>query len=206
MTMADEANQKMEAYLGKLRQRLRGMNDDDAREIVEELRSHIRDKAAASGQMTAEGVDRALASLGSPEDLASQYMTDDLLARAVVSRSPLRIVQSLFRWASLSIAGLVVLLCSIVGYFLGAVFIVVAALKPFHPGTAGLWRLPSRADDFELSVRLGFGSAPGSGRELLGWWIVPIGLGAGCALVMLTTRFAIWCVRQYRKSRALPRG
>jgi hypothetical protein len=133
-------------------------------------------------------------------------MTDDLLARAVVSRSPLRIVQSLFRWASLSIAGLVVLLCSIVGYFLGAVFIVVAALKPFHPGTAGLWRLPSRADDFELSVRLGFGSAPGSGRELLGWWIVPIGLGAGCALVMLTTRFAIWCVRQYRKSRALPRG
>jgi hypothetical protein len=206
MTMADEANQKMEAYLGKLRQRLRGMNDDDAREIVEELRSHIRDKAAASGQMTAEGVDRALASLGSPEDLASQYMTDDLLARAVVSRSPLRIVQSLFRWASLSIAGLVVLLCSIVGYFLGAVFIVVAALKPFHPGTAGLWRLPSRADDFELSVRLGFGSAPGSGRELLGWWIVPVGLGAGCALVMLTTRFAIWCVRQYRKSRALPRG
>jgi uncharacterized membrane protein len=115
--MADEANQKMEAYLGKLRQRLRGMNDDDAREIVEELRSHIRDKAAASGQMTAEGVDRALASLGSPEDLASQYMTDDLLARAVVSRSPLRIVQSLFRWASLSIAGLVVLLCSIVGIF-----------------------------------------------------------------------------------------
>jgi hypothetical protein len=211
MTMADDvqqrdAQQSMEAYLGRLRRRLRGMNDEDAREIVEELRSHIRDKAAASGQVTASGVDAALAALGSPEELASQYLTDDLLARAEVSRSPVRILESLFRWASLSVAGFLVLLGSMVGYFLGVVFILVAALKSFHPRTAGVWVLPNGADDFNISVRLGFGSAPLEGREVLGWWIIPIGLAAGCALVMLTTRFAIWCVRQYRKSRALPRG
>src|ERR1700689_3118775 len=98
MTMADnvqqrDAQQKMEAYLGKLRQRLRGMNDEDAREIVEELRSHIQDRVAASGQVTAAGVEGALAALGRPEELASQYITDSLLARAEVSRSPLRILQ-----------------------------------------------------------------------------------------------------------------
>jgi hypothetical protein len=201
-----DAQQRMEAYLGSLRRRLRGMNAEDAREIVEELRSHIRDKAAASGQMTAAGVDAALAALGSPEELASQYMTDDLLARAEVSRSPVRILESLFRWASLSVAGFFVLLASSMGYFLGVVFILVAALKPFHSRTAGLWVLPSGADDFNISLRLGFGSAPWEGREVLGWWIIPIGLAAGCALVMLTTRFAILCARQYRKSRALPRG
>ena len=38
--------QKIEAYLGRLRARLRGMNDEEVREIVEELRSHILDKAA----------------------------------------------------------------------------------------------------------------------------------------------------------------
>jgi hypothetical protein len=156
--------------------------------------------------MTAAGVDRALAALGSPEDLASEYLTYDLLALAEVSRSPVRILESLFRWASLSVAGFLVLLGSLVGYFLGAVFILAAALKPFHPRTAGVWVLRSGADDFELSVRLGFGSAPVSGRELLGWWIVPIGLVAGCALALLTTRFAIWCLRQYRTSRKLPRG
>ena len=204
--MSGDAQQRIEAYLGTLRQRLRGMNDEDAREIVEELRSHIRDKAAASGQMTAAGVDAALAGLGSPEDLASQFMTDDLLARAEVSRSPVRILESLFRWASLSVAGFLVLLAAIMGYFFGVVFILVAALKPFHSQTAGLWVLPNGAGDHEISVRLGFGSAPVSGRELLGWWIVPLGLGVGCALVMLTTRFAIWCARQHRKSRALPRG
>jgi hypothetical protein len=206
MTMSADARQRIEAYLGRLRQRLRGMNDEDAREIVEELRSHITDKAAASGQVTAAGVDAALAGLGSPEELASQYLTYDLLARAEVSRSPVRIVESLFRWASLSVAGFFVLLASIVGYFLGVVFILVAALKPFHPQTAGVWVLPSDADDFNISIRLGFGSAPWAGREVLGWWIIPIGLAAGCALVMLTTRFAIWCARQYRKSRVLPRG
>jgi hypothetical protein len=206
MTMADDAERRMEAYLAQLRRRLRGLDDEDAREIVAELRSHIQDKAAAGGQVTSAGVDRALAALGSPEELASAYLTDDLLARAEVSRSPLRILESLFSWAGLSLAGFLVLMVSVVGYFLGVVFILVAALKSFHPRTAGLWILPNGADDFEISVRLGFGGAPGSGRELLGWWIIPIGLGAGCALVLLTTRFAIWCARQYRKSRALPRG
>jgi uncharacterized membrane protein len=206
MSMSADAQQRIEAYLGTLRQRLRGMNDEDAREIVEELRSHITDKAAASGQLTAAGVDAALAGLGSPDELASQYLTDDLLARTEVSRSPVRILESLFRWASLSVAGFFVLLASIVGYFLGVVFIIVAALKPIHWQTAGVWVLPGGADAFNISIRLGFGSAPQAGREVLGWWIIPIGLAAGCALVLLTTRFAIWCARQYRKSRALPRG
>jgi uncharacterized membrane protein len=206
MTMSADAQQRIEAYLGRLRQRLRGMNDEDAREIVEELRSHITDKAGASGQVTAAGVEAAIAGLGSPEELASQYLTYDLLARAEVSRSPVRILESLFRWASLSVAGFFVLLASIVGYFLGVVFILVAALKPFHWQTAGVWALPSDADGFHISIRLGFGSAPWEGREVLGGWIIPIGLAAGCALVMGTTRFAIWCARQYRKSRALPRG
>jgi uncharacterized membrane protein len=200
-----DAQQRVEAYLGRLRQRLRGLHDEDVREIVEELRCHIRDKAAESGQVTAAEVDRALAGLGSPEELASQYLTDDLLARAEVSRSPVRILESLFRWASLSLAGFLVLLGSLLGYFLGVVFILVAALKSFHSRTAGVWVLPNGADDFEISIRLGFGSAPLQGREVLGWWIIPIGLVVGCALVMLTTRFAIWCVRQYRRSRALPR-
>lgn len=97
MTRAGDAQHKTEAYLGRLRQLLCDMNAEDAREIVEELRSHITEKAAESGQVTAAGVDTALARLGSPEELASQYTTDALLARAEVSRSPVRILESLFR-------------------------------------------------------------------------------------------------------------
>jgi Protein of unknown function (DUF1700) len=206
MTMAGDAQQRVEAYLGTLRQLLRGMNAEDAREIVEELRSHLMDRVAASGEATDAGVDAALAALGSPEELAKEYMTQNLLARAEASRSPVRILESLFRWASLSAAGFFVLVGSMMGYFLGTVFILVAALKPFHSQTAGLWLLRDSTGDPEISLRLGFGSVPGAGRDVLGWWIVPIGLLAGCAVVMLTTRVALWCARQYRRSHLLPRS
>jgi len=206
MTMAGDAQQKVEAYLGRLRQLLRGMNAEDAREIIDELRSHLMDRVAASGEATDAGVDAALAALGSPEELANEYLTHHLLARAEASRSPVRILESLFRWASLSVAGFFVLVSSVMGYFLGTVFLLVAALKPFHPQTAGLWLLRGSAGDPEISIRLGFGTVPATGRDVLGWWIVPIGLLAGCAVLMLTTRFALWCARQYRRSHLLPRS
>lgn len=202
MTGVDgDTQRQIETYLARLRARLRGMNEQDVREIVEELRSHILDKASVAGEEeTAGGVGATLAALGSPEELANEYLTENLLALAEVSRSPVRIVESLIRWARLSVAGFFALLASIVGYLVGAGFLLCAVLKPVHPQTAGLWILPAGADDFQISLRLGFGSVPPDGREVLGWWIVPIGLFVGCGLVMLTSRFGLWCVRQYRKS------
>lgn len=205
MTIPDDAKQKIEAYLGKLSAQLRGFNAPQVAEIVAELRSHILDKLAAGSETTAAQVDSILAALGSAEELANQYITDTLLARAEGSRSPLRMLDGLFRWATLSFAGFFVLFGSVVGYFFGVVFILVAVFKVIHPQTAGLWLLPDGTGDSEFSFRMGFGSVP-AGRDLLGWWIVPLGLLAGCALITLTTRFALWCVRQYRKSNALPRS
>jgi hypothetical protein len=153
MTMAGDAQQKVEAYLGRLRQLLRGMNAEDAREIIDELRSHLMDRVAASGEATDAGVDAALAALGSPEELANEYLTHHLLARAEASRSPVRILESLFRWASLSVAGFFVLVGSMMGYFLGIVFLLVAALKPFHPQTAGLWLLRDSAGFHSAWIR-----------------------------------------------------
>lgn len=204
--MPDDAEQKIETYLSRVRSRLRGLSEHDAGDIVAELRSHIIDKAAGGGHVSLAGVDAALVALGNPDDLASEYITDTLLARAEVSRSPLRVLESLFRWASLSVAGFFVLLGSIVGYFLGGAFMWCAVLKVIHPQTAGLWTYRDAAGVLAISLRMGFGGAPAMGRDVLGWWIVPVGLLAGCGLVILTTRFALWCVRQYRGSRALPRG
>jgi hypothetical protein len=204
--MTSEAQQQVEEYLRRLRERLRGLHADDIREIVEELRSHILDKAATGGQVTAAGVAAALTALGSPEKLGSEYVTDSLLAQAEVSRTPWRIFDALFRWASLSLAGFVVLMGSIVGYFVGAVFALCAVLKPFHPHTAGLWLIRNSAGDLQFSLRLGFGTVPVGGREVLGWWIVPIGLVGGCLIVIMTTSLCSWCLRQYRRSHLLPRG
>ncbi len=193
--------EKIEGYLGKLRARLRGVGTEEVNDIIEELRSHILEKSTVNGELSAGGVDATLGGLGNPEDLASEYMTDAALARAEESRSPIQILASLFRWASLSVAGFFVLIGSLVGYFLGAAFILCAVLKPIHPQSAGLWSSHNSGGDLELSLRLGSGNMPGSGHDVLGWWIMPIGLLAGFGLVILTTRLAIWSVRLYRKSR-----
>lgn len=197
--MTDDTARQVEDYLGKLRRSLRSLKADDARDIVEELRSHILDKA------TEQNLDDVLAALGTPEELASQYLTDSLFARAEISRSPWSILKSLFRWASLSIAGFFVLMGSLLGYFVGVVLILCGYLKLINPHTAGIWTTQIGGDT-QISVRLGFGSPPLGAHELAGWWIVPIGVLGGFGLVMLTTRIALWCVRQYRKSRAFPRA
>src|SRR5580704_4766643 len=139
MTMAIEsdAQRLIDAYLKSLRTKLRGLNRDDINEIVEELRSHIQDKAASSGALTVAGVNEALAALGSAEELAREYATDALLARAEVSRSPLRVLDSLFRWASLSAAGFLVLVSTVVGYFLGGGFMWRAIKKKVQKRKAG---------------------------------------------------------------------
>jgi hypothetical protein len=207
VTVTADAQHRIDDYLSRLRSRLRDINEQDMREIIQELRSHILDKTQISGEgNTIDKVAETLDALGSPEQLAAEYLTDNLLARAEVSRSPMRILSVLFRWASLSIAGFSVFLGSIVGYLLGVVFVLCAFLKPIHPQTAGLWIYPTGGADSTISLRLGFGSPPPDARDLLGWWIVPIGLVVGCGLVMLTTRFALWCVRRYRKSRMSPLG
>jgi len=195
--------QRIEEYLRQVRSRLRGLREEEVVEIIAELRSHIVERATPAGDSTVDGVSAALGALGDPEDLAREYVKDEVLARVETSRSPLRLLDSLFGWATVSAAGFLVLMVTLSGYLLGAVFVLVALLKPFHPATAGLWVLRDSAADLELSVRLGFGTAPSSGRELFGWWVVPLGLLVGCGLIVLMTRLALWCVSIYRRARPL---
>lgn len=201
MTISADAQQKIDAYLKILGKRLRGLSEEDARDVVEEIRSHILEKAGMADNINLDSVASTLAALGSPEELASQYVTDDLIARAKVSRSPWLILQGLVRWASLSLAGFGVLMFSVFGYFLAGAIALCALLKPIHPHSAGLWVLP-RPDDLTLSLRLGFSSPPVSGRELLGWWIIPLGLALAMGLVLLTFHFGLWSIRKFWRPRS----
>jgi hypothetical protein len=197
---------RVEDYLERLHRALSGLSREAASEILEELRGHILEKAASNterGEATPAGVEAVLSALGSPEELAAQYLADDLLERAAHGWSPLLLMRGLLRWASLSIGGVFVFVGGLVGYFLGAALMLCAMLKPLHPQTAGLWRLSDEAHSY--SLRLGFSGVPAGATDVLGWWIVPVGLLAGGGLCLLTTQVALWCVRQYRKPHT-PRG
>ncbi len=201
ITMTNEVQIQIDTYLNQLERRLKPLAADQSREIIEEICTHIVERASESGSLTRAGVDKAIANLGDPDDLAEEYLTDALLAGTENTRSPFRILGKLFRWASVSVVGFLVLVCALAGYVLGASFAICAVMKAIHPRTTGLWLIPSAGDE-TISLHLGIENAPVTGREVLGWWIVPIGLLAGTVLVMATTFVARWCVRRYRETRS----
>jgi hypothetical protein len=198
MTISEEEQRKIDLYLRGVRKGLRGMREEDVRDIVEELRSHILDRAASAGELASAGVDSAIAALGAPEELAAQYMTDDLLSRAQASGSLLLVIRSLFRWASISVAGFFILLGSLVSYFLGFALAWAAFLKPIHPNSVGLWKIPQAGSNYEFSLHMGFSGPPAAGQEVLGWWIVPIGI-LGIGLFFLTLRVDLWSIGRFRR-------
>jgi hypothetical protein len=202
MTVYGESQKTVDAYLSALRRHLQLVSDEEANDIVAEIEAHIADKTAGDGTDT---VPSTLAALGTPEELAGRYRTDGLLRRGQVTRSPVVSLRSLFRWASLSLVGLVVFLVSVVGYSVGGGLVVIAALKMIWPGNTGLW-VEYGPDHSPKSAMMGFGSGspqPHAGHDVLGWWLVPIGLIVGGGLLFLTFRFGTWSIRRFWRPRAL---
>ena len=107
-------------------------------DIVEEIRSHIRDTAGAGGAMTEASISAALSRLGPPSALAAGYVTDNLMARAQHNRMPWTILRGIFYWAMLSVKGVLVFLVCVIGYFFGGSFFIAALAKPLNP-KVGLW-------------------------------------------------------------------
>jgi uncharacterized membrane protein len=164
-------------------------------DILAELRSHVRDSGAPGREPTEAELTAVLARLGSPSALAASYRADRLLQEAARSRSPWRLLTGLSRLAAWSVAGGFALCGAVFGYVLAASFFLAAIVKPFRPERAGLFR----ADD-TLSLHLGLsGSAAPMGEELLGWWIVPLGVLLGGMAYGLTVSFARWAIRRYRR-------
>jgi hypothetical protein len=204
MTVSAESQKTIDAYLAALRRHLRELMEADANDIVEEIRAHILDKTAAkapgetaaAAPETPASVSATLAALGTPEELASRYRTEELLKRAQLAASPGLI---LLRWTALGLATLLVCLVSAVGYCLGGALVMFALFKLLWPRGTGLWA-ERTADRWNASMF--FGNQPRPGHELLGWWLIPIGLILGAGLLYLTFRFCTWSLSKFLRPRA----
>ena len=187
---------RIDRYLAALRTQLRSLPHEQMVDIVEEIRSHILDAAGVDGAMTEASINAALGRLGPPSALAASYVTDNLLARAERTRMPWTVLRGVFRWATLSVKGVLVFIVCLVGYGFGSSFFIAALAKPFNP-KVGLWLV----DHDTYSLALGMTDAIPRGHELLGWKLVPIGLALGGGTILLTTHFGLWCIRRFRQAR-----
>lgn len=172
-------NNLMEGYLATLRLHLAPLTLSEREEIAMEIAAHVRDSAEQSGA-TEESV---LARLGSAEALAAQYRDGLLIRRASRSFSPILLLRATMRLATRSIAWVFVFFLSVFGYAFGAGFVIIAFAKMIVPSHAGAWVQDGRL--------IGFGAfeygMPASAHEVLGLWIIPLGLTAGSLTLLLTT-------------------
>jgi len=197
MTAPDE---KIDRYLRRVRTGLRGLPEAEVTDTLNELRAHIVERLELGGGSREVAVDSVLQSFGRPEHIAALYVSENLVSRAESSRTPWTILRSLFYWSTLSVIGFIVFMICLIGYAFGVCFFIAALMKPFHPQGVGLWY---RNDPTHFSLHVGgFLGAPGQERELLGWWLVPVGCSLGGGTILLTTQFALWSLRRLRRSRS----
>jgi uncharacterized membrane protein len=203
----DRITAAVDRYLARLREGLRHVPAAERDDLVEEVRSHVRERIDAERQATEEVVNGILRAVGDPGELASQYETESMLRRAARSRSPWVMLRSALRWATTGIAGVVALGVTVTGYGCAAVCYLCALLKPLFPARIGLWLRPGHAltlgywdgrsagtEVYGISVRppLSFvlgtlGPTEGPVRELLGPWLFPVAfLCAGLCVVVTT--------------------
>jgi uncharacterized membrane protein len=193
----------LDTYLAQVHRHLKGLPDAEVRETLAELRSHVLDKVAGDHSVTR--IEAAIAELGSPREVARVNVTERVAAELETNRSPLRVLRAVGRLASLSVYGLFAFLVSFTGYATAAAFLITAAVKPFAWDRAGLWVFSKGPDVYAVSWALGVTDKPHTGHELLGAWIIPIGIAAGLLVGWLTWRFGISSVRRMRRTTGGPK-
>jgi hypothetical protein len=195
----------LDVYLDQVRRLLRGFSPAEVAEILAELRSHVLDRV--EGELTPAKVEAAIEALGSPRDIARANMAERAHAEMEADRSLLAVPRAVGRLATVSIYGFFAFLVSVTGYGLGAAFLLTALAKPFAPSRVGLWRSGGPDD---LTFSMGMVEHAPHAQELLGWWIVPVGLVVGALALWLTWRFGVFSVRlmagRSRRRSAPPSG
>jgi uncharacterized membrane protein len=200
MLQPKDPAQKIELYLKQVRSGLRNLPEPQVADILQELRSHVLERAQSNGTLSDTATDAALQALGSPQEVASLYVAENFMARAESSRTPCMVLRGVFLWAMLSLKGFLVFAVCLIGYAFGASCFIAALAKPFNPQAVGLWL----TDQNSFSLMLGMTDSPRHGHELLGWFLIPIGCFLGGGTILLTTHFGLWCIRRFRRAQATP--
>jgi uncharacterized membrane protein len=186
---------QIENYLTVLRSHLGPLTIAEREEIVLEIGAHIRDSAEQSGA----SMSSILARLGPAEQLAAQYREGLLIRQASRSFSPLVLLRAALRLATRGAFGIFVFFCGVFGYSFGAGFLAVALGKMIYPSHTGAWVQDGRLVSAGTFI---FGVSP-QAHEVLGIWIIPLGLILG-SLTLLATTWAIrtsLCISQRWRAR-----
>ena len=198
MMASEKLQRRIDAYLAELRRCLGELPPQDVHEILQEIRGHIFERAEASGELTEDRLVAILKALGRPDEIAPMYQVDAVVAKARSSFSPRVVMRGIHRWSMVSVWGLVLFVIGVVGYATAAALILAGMGKIIAPDQFGAWVGPHTLLD------IGVNHDP-TVHDVLGWWLVPVGLAGGSVLFLATTRLLRWTLRFARIRRPTER-
>lgn len=182
MNLSEAGLARIRGYLFILDRSLKAkLPRDVAKDAVREIERHINARVAETGATGDEraAVERILAELGTPLQVAQGYSADHKLEEAVLTGRLLPMLQSIANAAVATIFGFIAALVLFTGYLGGAALVTIGLLKPIFPNNVGIWTVNGPGT---LPTSLGIQTSP---TELPagGNWVILIGVGGGIVLL-----------------------
>jgi len=188
MTLTEVGESRINGYLSILDRSLRSfLPRETAADAVREVESHIRercDQADASPDERA-AIERVLAELGPPLRVAQAYSHEMTLDEAVTTGRFVPVVRALWHAATTSVFGFAWALIVFTGWTMGVSFLAMGVLKPIFPNNVGYFTLNGQSRGFGIE----FAMPPGTEAHG-GFWVIPIGLVVGLAILVVTQRLS----------------
>ena len=197
MNLSETGVARVNGYLFVLERSLKTfLPADVVRDAVREIESHVRERVASAdgAPNEREALERILTELGPPLRVAQAYSSERIVDEAVATGRSGAIARAVWHLSMTTVRGFFVGLGLLVGYSAGLSFIAVAAIKPFFPQNAGFF--VTRHGWITFGAQF-----PAPSPPLGGYWIIPISLVLGLALVRLTHRGAVRYLHWWRAGR-----
>lgn len=196
MNLTDAGEGRIRGYLFVLERSLRTfLPRDMVSDAVREVESHLRERIdqADGAPNEAAAIERILAELGTPLRVAQAYSSEITIDEAVTTGRLVPIARALGQLAMTTATGFFAAFGLLFGYLAAVAFLLLAVLKPIFPDNVGL--------HYVNGVPTGFGGHfPLKPGEVVkgGYWIIPICLAAGLAILVVTHRAARGFLRRMK--------
>jgi hypothetical protein len=161
-----------------VRRALARLPEEERREIVLEIRSHILDRCEGGSGVPFEDVEREL---GASEDLARRFRDSYEVSAALATGSGRRMLGAAGLILGRSVRTFAGFLLFLILYSVSLTFAAIGVMKPIFPERVGLWT----ANGSLYSV--GFVDPQPGLTEHLGYWLVPLSLAAATVVYWLST-------------------
>ena len=204
MELSEAGESRVNGYLFVLRRSLRSfLAAEVADDAVKEVASHVRDRLdeTEAGGDEREAVERVLAELGPPMRVARAYSVEMAIDEALTSGRVVAVARALWHLGTTSLVGFAWALFVFVGWTFGISILLLAPLKVIFPNNVGMFY----SNGVFQSAGANFGHPPGTEVHPFGYWIVPVALGLGFAIIVGTHRASRRILRWMRSRRPGPR-